>query len=152
MKTEYFTLVDKLSPSPQNGFIRSTGNVLHNSSWGRCVTWNVLCLELLLFMIAVDLEFWDGKQNSVPYMWEVILNCVPFGGGVVVCILVVCMTCVNGFPDWSCMSRYLHTYICRQTYYAKVLQCFVVTCVGLVFIYGWRCLEMFIILFTKSHQ
>ena len=28
-------------------------------------------------MLITDLEFWDGKHNSFPYMWDVILTYVP---------------------------------------------------------------------------
>ena len=45
--------------------------------WHVC---GVLCLGLLWFMLIVGLEFWDGKQNSVSYMLEVILTYVTIKG------------------------------------------------------------------------
>ena len=40
-------------------------------------------LRTLLFIFDVDLEFLDGKQNSVPNVWKVILTYVPIEYGVV---------------------------------------------------------------------
>ena len=51
---------------------------------------------------------------------------------------------VNRFLDWNCKV------VPFPTYYTKVLQSCVMACVGLVFLCGWRCHEMFLIPFTKS--
>ena len=57
-------------------------------------------------MFVVDLESWGGKQNPVPYMWEVILTYVPIEGGVV-------DSYVNGFLDCSCKIVPLPTFCAR---------------------------------------
>ena len=44
------------------------------------------CLYYLLFLFFfLIFEFWDGKQNSVPYMWKIILVYVPIEDGVADC-------------------------------------------------------------------
>ena len=97
MKPEYFTLVDKLSTTSQEGFIKSTRKVLlNNSSWGRFLrgiiffrktfySWHkcgVAHLGLSLSLV-VTLELWNGKQNSVPCMWEDIFTYVSIECGIV---------------------------------------------------------------------
>ena len=42
-----------------------------------------MCLGHLLFLLVLYCEFWYVKQNSVPYVWQVIVTYVPIEGGVV---------------------------------------------------------------------
>ena len=96
----------------------------------------VVHLRPLFFLLVLYFEFWDGKQNSVPYMWKVILTYVLIEGEV---------NCyVDGLLDNSCKVVPL------PTYYAKVFHWCILTCVGLVFKDRWRCLYMFLILFIKN--
>ena len=54
-------------------------------------------------MLVTYLEFWDDKQNYVPYVRETILTYVPIEGEVT-------DSYVNGFPDLSCKVVPLHAY------------------------------------------
>ena len=40
-------------------------------------------LGFLLFLLVVDFKLLGGEQNSIPYMWQVILTNVPVEGRIV---------------------------------------------------------------------
>ena len=53
----------------------------------------LLCvLGLQFFLLVLYFEFWDDKQNSVTYVWKVIITYVPIEGKVV-------NSCVDGSFD-----------------------------------------------------
>ena len=38
---------------------------------------------IVLYLLFIDFEFWDGRQNSVPNVWEIILPNISIQGRVV---------------------------------------------------------------------
>ena len=109
--------------------------ILHNISWCSCHWHGVVCLELLLFLLALDFEFWGSKQKSFQICKRIFSPMTHF------CFIVDFY--VNAFLNAS------SEVVPLLTYYAEILHWCAVACAGLVLIYGWKCLEIFLKPFTK---
>ena len=63
----------------------------------------VSCCAVNSFLLVLDFSFLDGKQNSLPNMWKVILTYVPMEGRVL-------NSYVDGVLDSSCNTVPLPIY------------------------------------------
>ena len=78
----------------------------------------------LEFLFVLDFEFWGGKQNSIPYMWLVILTSVPI-------VVRIVGYHVDGFFDVS-------SKVVSPAYYIQVFHICAVPCYELMVICGSR--------------
>ena len=87
--------------------------------------------------VLFNFQFWGGKQNFVPNMWQVIFAHIPVEGGVV-------DSNVDGLLDGSGND------ISLPSYDLKVIhRCFVASYVVIIK-YWWWCFKMFFVSFFKG--